>query len=434
MKRTDPSTRSPFNVQALVSLISDAFLVVAVVLLFIEDGKRYSAGATTLWLSIETLRLSGARPWSLGALSILALNVRGIVLEDGPTPVSHMDYVVIIVAFLVGFGRDAAHWRRTAALVSGACLLGVLRNAEVIFDFAWWSIEYQAQSLTKNSTALLAGLGALSGVMAALLSLHQWRWWLPMIPCILASLVLAKATTSRAALGLVPLALLLAGLLISRDRLSSAFRTRLSALPPSVRRGLGLTAMVVTVSLVAIALVMEITAPGGLLRWFSGLYGAENIASDIGRLRVWECYLGLPFKGENRFIYGVGFQNSWQIWCTPEVTGRFLTHSHNILLQIWAENGVLPFSLILVLLVLMIRRVLRNTAQRSDQGRSREMSGALAFSSTAMFLYLIGFHMVELGMMKVPLLTAMFGYFLGSVYPAVKPGQRSLQVDHHSAG
>ena len=237
MNRTDPSTRSPFNVQAFVSLISDALLVLAVVLLFIEDGKRYSAGATTLWLAIETLRLSGARPWSLGALSILALNVRGIVLEDGPTPVSHMDYVVIIIAVLVGFGRDAAHWRRTAALVSGACLLGVLLNAEVIFDFAWWSIEYQAQSLTKNSTALLAGIGALSGVMAALLGRHQWRWWLPMIPCILASLVLAKATTSRAALGLVPLALLLAGLLISRDRLSSAFRTRLSALSPPSAAG-----------------------------------------------------------------------------------------------------------------------------------------------------------------------------------------------------
>ena len=82
----------------------------------------------------------------------------------------------------------------------------------------------------------------------------------------------------------------------------------------------------------------------------------------------------------------------------------------------------------------MVRRVLRNTAQRSDRGRSREMGGALAFSSTAMFLYLIGFHMVELGMMKVPLLTALFGYFLGSIYPAAKPGQRSLQVDHHSAG
>jgi len=423
LKRADPTTGNRLSRQFFVSLISDASLVLAVVMLFIEDGKRYSAGATTIWLAIETLRLTSALPWSWGALAILALNVRGIVLEDGPTPVSHMDYVLIIIAFLVGFGRSAQRWRRTAALVSGACLLGVLLNAEVIIDFAWWAIEYQAHSLTKNQTALLAGVGALCGVMAALLGRRQVRWWLPMLPCIAASMILARATTSRAALGLVPLALLLAALLINRHRLS-----------PAARRGLGLAAVLVPLSLLAIVLVVEISAPGSLLGWFNNLYGAENIANDIGRFRVWGCYLGLPFMGENRFIYGVGFQNSWQLFCTPEVTGRFLTHSHNLLLQIWAENGVVPLALVVFFLVLMIRRVLRNTAHSPQPGRGQEMGRALAFSSTALFLYLLGFHMVELGMMKVPILTALFGYFLAAIYPPSSLQKRSLQVDHHHAG
>jgi len=77
------------------------------------------------------------------------------------TPVlAPWDYVLIIIAFLVGLRRRPA-LRRTAALVSGACLRGVLLNAEVIIDFAFVSgrSEYQATGLTKNQTALLRWSG-----------------------------------------------------------------------------------------------------------------------------------------------------------------------------------------------------------------------------------------------------------------------------------
>jgi len=97
--------------------------------------------------------------------AILALNVRGIVLEDGPTGLAHGLRTDSIIAFLVGLGRPAASgWRRTAALVSGACCWPCLLNAEVIIDFRLVGDRVQAHSLTQEQTACLAVKWAPSAV------------------------------------------------------------------------------------------------------------------------------------------------------------------------------------------------------------------------------------------------------------------------------
>lgn len=408
---------------ALMALLCDVSMVLAIVSLFQEDRRRYSAAATTVWIGLELLRRVDRLPWSWAGLAILLLNIRGVVLDEGPTPISHMDYVLMILAFLVGFGRSERRWLRTSALICGACLAGILLNAEIIWDYSWWGVEYQTNTLTKNQTALLAGLAALSGVMAALLSRTRLRGgiWMLMIPAVLGCLILARATLSRAGLALVPLSLVAAGLLVGRHRLKASLCGWFQRLPVQRRRHLlvrGAIALGVALGGGALTFLLH---PAGLPARLGHLYGADNLANDMGRLRVWQCYAGLPFKGENRFLYGVGYQNSWEKWCSPEVIGRFLTHSHNFLLQIWGDSGVIAFAFIAVCLLLILARMVRNASPPSHRDPARPWPWAMALSSTSIVLYLLAFNSVELGMLKVPILTALFGHFLGSVFYSQLP-------------
>jgi O-antigen ligase len=105
------------------------------------------------------------------------------------------------------------------------------------------------------------------------------------------------------------------------------------------------------------------------------------------------------------------------------VIGRFLTHSHNFFLQIWGDNGIIAATFTLFCLALIVRRLLRNTTPGFCLDPDAHYSWEIAFGSTALFAYLFLFNMVELGMLKVPILTALFGHFLASVFYLGGPGQ-----------
>lgn len=380
--------------------VAEMAMVIAIVSLFQDGGSALSAWATTAWITLEALRQTRALPWSWGIATILLLNIRGIVRGDGPQPVSHMDWVLIISAFLLGFGRSGRAWRRTAALTCAACMLGVLLQGPVVWEFAWWGIEYKLPTLTQNQTAFLAGFCTVCGIQALLLSRRR-IWWLLLIPCVLGCLVLARATTSRAGLGLVPVSLVLALAVNSRSLLWDWGRRRLRIALPWL-----------LLPLIGLAGLLHLWG----VRWsqLTSLYGQENVLSDLGRFNVYRCYLGLPFQGENRLLYGVGYQNSWQKWCTAEVVGRPLSHAHNLLLQIWGDTGVISSVLVLVCLGLMLRRLWQN-------GTGFPTKGLIGLATSGTFLYLLGFNMVELGMMKVPILMGLFGYNLASVFYSDKP-------------
>jgi len=131
-----------------------------------------------------------------------------------------MDYVLIIIAaFLVGFGRSAQRWRRTAALVSGACLPWGGRCSTPISDHrfrpGWGDRVIRPQPPPRSRRPCWLEWGALlAGVMAALLGRRQpVRLGLPMLPIHRRQhMNPARANHLSAALGLVPLALLLAAL------------------------------------------------------------------------------------------------------------------------------------------------------------------------------------------------------------------------------
>lgn len=401
------------DLNLLLSILAYASMASAITALFLDTGSRVSAGLTTVWIGIEALLRTRDLPWSWGLLAIVLLNIRGIVVGDGAQPVSHMDYVLIITSFLLGFGRSAKSWQRSAALCCIACGVGVLLRFEIILDFARWGIEYQAPTLTKNQTALLGGFASSCGVMALLLSRNR-HWWPLLIPSTGLCLLLSYATTSRAALALTPLSAALALSISWREPIAHLLKSWLE------RHWRRMCWVLAGTMMAALASAQRfLSAP--VATQLAAMYGRENLENDLGRLKVYSCYAELPFKGENRFFYGVGYQNSWQKWCTPEVLGRQLHHAHNLLLQIWGDAGAVPTVFLLICFSLILIRIWRNSLTLSW----RTNTGVLS-----VFIYISLFNMVELGVLKVPALMASLGYFMSAIY---LPHETSIQVNQNNS-
>ena len=77
--------------------------------------------------------------------------------------------------------------------------------------------------------------------------------------------------------------------------------------------------------------------------------------SDLGRLQVQECFVNLPLTGNNRFIYGVGFERGG-LFCKQEVVSGVLDHAHNLYIQLWANAGILGIGGLLLCLIMIFSK------------------------------------------------------------------------------
>ena len=77
--------------------------------------------------------------------------------------------------------------------------------------------------------------------------------------------------------------------------------------------------------------------------------------SDLGRLQVQECFVNLPLTGNNRFIYGVGFERGG-LFCKQEVISGVLDHAHNLYIQLWANAGILGIGGLLLCLIMIFSK------------------------------------------------------------------------------
>lgn len=377
----------------------------AILLPFQNDNLVGSNSLVLAMLVLSLLGSSGGRPWSVMLAGLLLLNVRGVVLDEGPMPVSPVDYIVMLAAFLCGYRRSQAWWLRQAAVVAIATLIGVLLHFEVVMDFARFGVEYSIAGLTKNQTALLAGLACLSSLIAflayrnlALRVLHGFAF--------AASVLLLRAADSRAGAGMAILSILLAGLVVLVGPLLRLGRKRWNLQGKTI-----LITALLLLGLGAGLWWINQQANPGVTGGIDQFYGEENLENDAARLNLWRCYFGLPFTGDNRFIWGVGYEKAWRFWCSAERVGRPLSHAHNFILQVWGENGIAGSGFILGWLGWICTRAAWNI-RRLSVGWDRLM----VFASTAMLIYLVGFNMFELGLIKVPLLTYCFGLFLASPF------------------
>ncbi|NCU76748.1 MAG: O-antigen ligase domain-containing protein, partial [Synechococcaceae bacterium WB7_1C_051] len=77
--------------------------------------------------------------------------------------------------------------------------------------------------------------------------------------------------------------------------------------------------------------------------------------SDLGRLQIQKCFLNLPLTGNNRFIYGVGFERG-SLFCKQEVISGVLDHAHNLYIQLWANAGILGIGGLLLCLAMIFSK------------------------------------------------------------------------------
>jgi O-antigen ligase len=404
----------------LLDGIQSLILGLAVIALFQRIDLQISSGLVLIWLVISLLRQADARPWSFVLLGLLMLNIRWVVLDEGPMPVSPMDYILMLTAFACGFRRPFAWWFRLASTVAVATLIGVLLHLDAVVDFARFGIEYHIAALTKNQTALLAGLASLCSLIGWLAGRVLWSRLLHALSLV-GGLTLLRATDSRAGVGMLCLAVLLSGLLVAGPRLLSFWRRRFAHLR---RPWLIATAALVVVVLALWLWYQQWTQVEPVLGGaaIGQIYGEENLENDAARLRLWNCYLGLPFTGSNRFVWGVGYEKAWRVLCTAEQVGRPLSHAHNLPLQVWGENGVVGITFLLTWLGWVFARMFRNVC-RPDGGSSR----LAVFASSSLVFYLMGFNLFELGMVKIPLFIIFFGLFLACPF-STEPPPRPLSA------
>ena len=91
-----------------------------------------------------------------------------------------------------------------------------------------------------------------------------------------------------------------------------------------------------------------------LLRPSSAGIPGIDLSSDSGRLAIARCYSAIPFSGNNRFLYGIGFDRSDE-FCRDPIQGGVAEHAHNLYLQLFANTGVLGLFGLVVLLALLVQ-------------------------------------------------------------------------------
>lgn len=384
----------------------------------LTESERLSAGLSLSWvvLSIGQQALTERRTsrfWPLALLVILLLNVRGVVLGEGPRPVSHMDYILLVAAVMAGHSQSLERWRYTLTCICFAVAsCGLLQSKTVWHHLTGTEIGYRLGFLLINQTALIAGLGCICGLAA----LELWRkpknfhitdvdkgtspaYRLIPLGLVIASgscAVMSLATHSRAGAGLIPISLLVAW------TMKQFMRHRTKMLSWMRRRWLILS---VIVALLVSSPVIWLASPQDsvIRQSIASIYGSENQVSDRGRIDLWKCYSGLPFSGSNRFLYGVGYESTREM-CPirlqlPDQLNPIkpMSHAHNLPLQVWAESGSLGLGMLLIGGFLLSKSLL--SLQRMPQ----------AAAASAPLIYGLLFNLFELGMFKVPLLVVLFG-------------------------
>jgi hypothetical protein len=319
----------------------DLLLPLAAVLHLSPVDPSLCALPAVLWLALQLLLAPKDRRWALWPLLFVLLVMgRSWLLNEATGIISSNDFLLIIIAMLAASGISADRWPRLiklplialpfialnvgprpwspnplAGVNQGAYLLGLL----LVLALSWWS------SQPKGRERWLAGLASL------LATALVWQ------------------TGSRAAL-LASLAALL--LVVVQEHSASAMQ---------LLRRLSLAALGLGGVFIAVSLSKHAT---------SGL-------SDLGRLEIFNCYASLPFSGNNRLIYGIGFLRQTS-FCQDLVTSGRLSHAHNLFLQLWANAGILGL-LGLALLATMLWQAWRAAA----------LSPLLRHSGLAVLVYVL---------------------------------------------
>ena len=317
-------------------VLVDLLLPAAVLIFLLPINPSISSIPAVLWVLLQLTFAPKDRRWAAWPMVfVLLLFSRSWWLNEMPHPVAAQDGVLLIGALMAGACVSANRWitlLRLPLLVLPVLLfqLGpsplIALGDHLLRQGSNWTPNYWAGV---NQGAYLLGLLLLIAI-AWLWRLQQPRWerLTALIAVALAALMVWQTGSRAASLA----AALSVSLIWLRQQASKIILWRSVAL-----LGLG-SAMAL--------LVKQLLSPSSV-----GIPGVD-LSSDAGRLAIARCYSAIPFSGNNRFLYGIGFERADQ-FCRDPIQGGVAEHAHNLYLQLFASSGILGlFGLVLLLFLL----------------------------------------------------------------------------------
>ena len=169
-----------------------------------------------------------------------------------------------------------------------------------------------------------------------------------------------------------------------------------------IQQGVGLGSLWKRVFLL-IGLGAAALAAKQLLRPSSTGIPGIDLSSDSGRLAIAQCYGAIPFSGNNRFLFGVGFDRAGE-FCADPIHGGVADHAHNIYLQLFASTGVLGVLGLVLLLALLV------LAWRSAPP---EIDPFPRTAGQLVLLYTLIQGLLDLSLLHWPVTVALTGVLLG---------------------
>jgi len=317
------------------------------------DQRTPAFSLLLVWLLVRLGQQVPRRPLVAVFLLLLGAQAGQFVLERDLQPSSASDPLVIALGLVAMLGRSALQWRSTLRCV-----------ALSIVPLALWAA---GQDPAVRLDLPVGGLNRL-GFLLGILQLAAW-----------ASIWLSRCAWTRFLYGTLTI-LSVPMVLHNGSRvtlLAPACAVLVGVACVVIRRGsegfpgawLGFVnwiqqrrhVLMLIASFVCVLLLQT------TLSWYLNPGVAQrNVLSDRGRIETALCWASQPLgRGVDKALLGVGYNRSVQVRCTgkklPAVAevGRpeGLPHAHNLFAQVFAENGLLGFGSLMVLLGLMVWRM-----------------------------------------------------------------------------
>ena len=302
----------------------DLLLPAAIILFLMPINPVISSMPASLWVMLQLAFAPAEKRWALWPMAFVILaTARTWWLHEMHNPASSEDILLVVASFLAASWVSASRWNLLLKL-----LLIPLPLISMNLGSPPWTVN---SFVGRNPNAYLIGLVAVISI-CMLFDQHKNKidYVIPIIASILSILLLWQAQ-SRAGI------------------IATAAAIGIVKLKDEYLRGRFLKAFTITaVASIAMLISLKFMRPSTVIN-AAGI----DIKSDLGRLQIQNCYIKLPFSGNNRFIYGIGFEHKDK-FCKDEVITGVLEHAHNIYIQIWANAGIIGLIGMLLFLALLI--------------------------------------------------------------------------------
>ena len=305
-------------------VLVDLLLPVSVLMFLLPVNPSISSIPAVLWVLLQLTFAPNGRRWAAWPMVfVLLLLSRSWWLHEMPHPVAAEDGVLFVAALLASACVTPQRWPV------------LLRLQLLVLPFVLFQLG--PKPWTPNPLAGANQGGYVLGLLLLLAVAWLWQskqsYWQSLLAGAATALagLMVWQTGSRAA---VVAAVVSAALLWIKQgsRLGSIWKRGVLLL------GLG-----------AVALALK-----QMLRPSSTGIPGIDLSSDTGRLAIAQCYGAIPFSGNNRFLYGIGFDRAGE-FCSDPIHGGVADHAHNLYLQLFASTGVLGLFGFLLLLAMLLR-------------------------------------------------------------------------------